>query len=112
VGGKALLETWLNLGERAWSALDLAWNSADHGYGARLRLGWRLLPEVSVGLDGGIVGNADGDIVRTALFVRYETARGELSVSGGVANDGLIDGSRAIGGQSTPFAMLSWLTRF
>jgi len=112
VGGKVQLETWLNLGDRAWSALDVAWGSADRDYGGRLRLGWRLLPELSVGLDSSAVGNADCDIVRAALFVRYETASGELSISGGVANDGLIDGRRAVTDPSGPFAMLSWLTRF
>ncbi len=111
-GAKVQLETWLNLGDRAWSALDLAWGSADRDYGGRLRLGWRLLPELSIGIDGSVVGNADCDIVRTALFVRYETASGELSVSGGAANDGLIDGRRAVTDPSAPFAMLSWLTRF
>ena len=109
---QAQLETWLDLGNLAWSALDLAWGSADRQYGARLRLGWRVLPDVSVGLDGGVAGSAGCDIARAAVFVRYETASGELSVAGGVANDGLSDGSRTAMEPSAPFASLSWLTRF
>jgi hypothetical protein len=114
LGGKVQLETWWNLGDRAWTAVDLSWGSLHQSYAGRARLGWRLLPELSAGIEAGAVGDVDCGIVRAAAFVRYELAGGEMSVSGGVANDRLLDGkvSPSAAGASTPFAMLSWLTRF
>ena len=51
LGGKAALETWLNLGDRAWTAVDLSWGSLYQSYAGRARLGWRLMPALSVGLE-------------------------------------------------------------
>jgi hypothetical protein len=117
-GGKAALETWLNLGDQAWTSLDLSWGSLYQSYAGRARLGWRFMPTLSAlsaGLEAGAVGNVECDIIRVGAFVRYELATGEISVSGGAANDRWRDGgvgllSTARG--STPFGMVSWLTRF
>jgi hypothetical protein len=59
-------------------------------------------------------GNREGDSARLGAFLRYEWTSGELSATGGVANDGLLDGlthAKALNG-STPFATLTWLSRF
>lgn len=115
LGGKAALETWWNLGEAAWTSLDLSWGSLHQSYAARTRLGWRLTPAFSAGLEVGAAGNVECDIGRAGGFVRYEWASGEVSASAGATNDKLRDGSGALlsaTAAGTPFAMVSWLTRF
>lgn len=112
-GGKVAVETWLNLGDRAWTALDLSWASHYQDYAGRARLGWRFMPQLSAGLEAGAVGNFDCDILRAAAFLRYELASGEVSLSGGVSSDAMLDGKGNLdAGSATPFAMLSWLHRF
>jgi len=114
-GGKVAIETWWNLGDQAWTAVDLSWGSLYQSYAARARLGWRFTPALSVGLDAGVLGNLECDIVRLGGFVRYELARGEISISAGASNDKLRDSSSGLlsaAQASAPFAMLSWLTRF
>ena len=73
-----------------------------------------VLPALSAGLEAGAAGNVECDIVRVGGFVRYEWASGELSASGGVANDKLLEdgGGPAVAQASTPFVTVSWLTRF
>ena len=77
LGGKMALETWWNLGDAAWTSVDLSWGSLYQSYAARARLGWRLTPALSVGLEAGATGNIECDIVRAGAFVRYELASGE-----------------------------------
>lgn len=114
VGGKAVLEGWWNVSDQVFAAIDLSWGSLYQTYSGRARLGWRFAPPASVGLELGAFSNAESSIGRVAAFLRYELADGEVAASGGFANDRLLDGglgSRAMHG-GTPFAMVSWLTRF
>ena len=108
-GGKAVLEAWWTITDQAWASADLAWGSLHTSYGSRLRLGWRLLPELSVGPEAGAAGNIDGDRIRAGGFVRYEWTRGEVSFSGGVTHDGFdVRGDD----QRGAFATLTLLSRF
>lgn len=113
-GGKLALETWWTLSDRAWSSVDVSWVSLHASYAARARLGWRLSPVLSAGLEAGAAGNEECDIVRAAGFLRYEWAGGEVSASGGLSNDKLLRGSEGadLERSSEPFVTLSWLTRF
>ena len=130
LGPKAVLETWWTIGDQAWASLDLAF-SMPHmqvsdrivslvdrdriDYAGRLRLGWRLWPELSVGFEGGAGGPlaptlqstwASG-IAHAGGFLRFEWAQGEVSVSGGLAAGG--DDRE---GHSRPYGTVSVLTRF
>jgi Cellulose biosynthesis protein BcsS len=109
LGGKALIETWWNITDRAWTSVDLSWTTLDDVYGARARLGWRLWPALSVGVEGAATGSLDYDTARFGGFVRYEWANGELSVSSGFAGDGPGSGSAELQG---PFGTINVLTRF
>jgi hypothetical protein len=114
LGGKVAQETWWNLGDQAWTSVDLSWGSLHQSYAARARLGWRLTPALSAGPEAGAAGDLEWDIVRLGGFVRYELSTGEISVSGGATTDKLLDGGglRGAAQAGTPFVTLSWLTRF
>jgi len=110
-GGKGVLEAWWHISDQAWASADLSFGSTHMDYGGRIRLGWRLWPELSVGLEGGSGGTAEPDLRDTARiggFLRYEWAAGEVSISGGWAAEGTWlerDGP-------APFGTVSLLTRF
>jgi len=115
-GGKVAVETWWTLGEAAWTSVDLSWGSLYQSYAGRARFGWRLAPALSAGLEAGAAGNVESEAVRAGAFLRYELTNGEISVSGGATNDklhGNSGGALLSAAQTgTPFAMVSWLTRF
>ena len=106
-GAKAVLETWWNITDRAWTSVDLSWTTLHDIYGARARVGWRLWPALSVGVEGGATGSWDYETTRVGGFVRYEWVNGEASLSGGLASDG--SGWVDVHG---PFATINVLTRF
>ena len=112
-GAKGVLEAWWNLSDRAWASLDLSAGSTHLEYGGRVRLGWRLWPELSAGVEGGSGGTAEAalerDTSRVGAFLRYEWETGEVSVSGGWAVDGTW---RERAGGPGPFGTVSVLTRF
>jgi Cellulose biosynthesis protein BcsS len=113
-GGKAVLESWWDINDRAWTSLDVSWASLHESYAARGRLGWRFTPGLSAGLEAGAGGNVEADVARLGAFVRYEWAAGELTVSGGVANDALLAdlGNPKAVSASLPYATLGWMMRF
>jgi len=111
-GAKIALETWWNMSERAWTSVDLSWGSRHDSYATRARLGWRLVPALSAGLEAEAIGNVACNIARGGGFLRYEWASGELSVSGGLSSDTLLDDASSGLAGSVPYATLTWLTRF
>lgn len=108
-GAKGVVETWWTLSEQAWAQLDLSYGTLHESFAGRLRLGWRLLPPLSVGLEAGTAGNVDGETGRIGGFLRYEWDGGELSVSAGVMTDWA--GIEKLETQDA-FATISWLNRF
>lgn len=111
-GVKGVVEIWVNIGDNAWGSLDLAYTSAHSTASVRMRTGYRLQPQISLGIEGAL--NVDGqaqckmklgtvercagvdvaiahdephktllDYGRAGLFARYEWTGGELSLSGG-----------------------------
>lgn len=128
-GLKGALELWLNLGSTAWTSIDTSWTQAHEAYAGRWRLGYRLLPTVSLGLEAGINGHllsgrsvlSDGSRreplqpqMRAGLFARYEWNGGEVSVSGGFANSAfdLQDAGGGTDGFRDLYGTVNWLTRF
>jgi hypothetical protein len=112
-GVKSVVELWLNIGADAWGSLDVSWSSAHETRAARTRIGYRVVPSLSIGLEGGLNIDTQGDCdlgfketaackqqlskqdaseaedvslldyARVGTFVRYEWAGGEVSLSGG-----------------------------
>jgi hypothetical protein len=112
-GGKGVLEAWWAISDQAWASLDLSIGSTHLEYGSRVRLGWRLWPELSAGLEGGSGGTAEAalerDTSRVGAFLRYEWDTGEVSVSGGWAVDGTWQEREGAPGA---FGTVSILTRY
>lgn len=86
-GAKGALETWLDIGDTAFAQLDIAMTTAHDSYNGRLRVGYRILPQLSVGLEAGLMGNVEYEAGRLGAFIRYEAGFGEVSLSGGAAGD-------------------------
>ena len=87
VGGKVLIETWLRMGEVAFLQTDASWSGVFDAYSARTRLGYRITPALSAGLDAAISGMSVYGAGRGGLFVRYEWTGGEASIASGAAGD-------------------------
>jgi hypothetical protein len=107
-GPKAVTELWLNMGPSAWGSLDASWTSAHETYAGRVRTGYRLFDDVSVGLEARVDGNALDKDARGGLFLRSAWRGGEISVSGGVAGRFFEDARD----MTDPYATLNWLTQY
>ena len=134
LGAKGVLEFWYNSGPKAWSSLDLAYSTAHETASVRMRSGYRLWPQVSIGVEGSL--NIDGqaqckirlptqkgchlkdndtdvksllDFGRTGLFARYEWTGGEVSVSaGGLGQFVDAEGSFNL----DPYVTANWIMQF
>lgn len=108
-GGRAVAETWWNITDRVWTSVDLSWTTLDNVYGSRVRLGWRLGPALSLGVEGGAAGTWAYDTARIGGFARYEWQNGEVSLSAGLSGDGPGSGW---GDPHGAYGTLNVLTRF
>jgi hypothetical protein len=61
IGVKGVIELWLNIGQNAWAQIDLSWASAHDTRAARARLGYRLQPKLSVGVEAGLNVDSQGE---------------------------------------------------
>lgn len=99
-GVKGAVELWLNIGPQAWTSLDLNYADTRDTWSLRSRLGVRVLPTVSVGVEGTVnhaslagqvqVNTAAPELLgntRAGAFVRYEWFGGEISASGGLTGE-------------------------
>lgn len=103
-GAKLALETWLNIGNLTWSSADLSYSTAHGEFSSRLRFGYRLTENLSIGPEAGAFGNKEFTGGRGGGFVRYEWSTGELSLSGGVSGD--------IAEPSNPYGLLNVTHKF
>ena len=108
VGPKLVAEFWLNIGSAGWSSLDLSWTSAHQTSAARLRSGYRVVGDVSVGVEGGVNANDLGEDARVGLFARYAWNGGEVSLSGGFSGRFLQEAQSL----EDPYATANLLTQF
>jgi hypothetical protein len=107
-GPKAVIELWLNMGEKAWTSLDANWTSAHATYAGRMRAGYRVHADVSLGAEGLINGNAQDKDARGGLFVRYAWEGGEISLAGGVSGRFFEDAQD----MTDPYATMTWLVQY
>jgi hypothetical protein len=128
------MQLWLNIGDEAWASLDVAASDAHDTRSLRTRFGYRIVPTLSLGLEGKINVDAQGDCElgndsskacrgqykesddvtllsysRAGVFARYEWATGEISVSAGALGRGFIHDAAS---DPTPYVTVNWLTQF
>jgi len=108
IGPKVVSELWLNMGASAWSSLDVNWTSAHQTYAGRVRAGYRLVDDVSIGAEARVNGNALDKDARGGLFVRYAWQGGEVSLAGGVAGRFFEDARD----MRDPYATATWLMQY
>lgn len=107
-GPKLVTELWLNMGASAWSSADLSWTSAHQTSAARLRTGYRVYGNVSLGLEAGLNANRMGEDARAGVFGRYAWDGGEFSLATGFSGRFLEDAQSL----QDPYATVNWLTQF
>jgi Cellulose biosynthesis protein BcsS len=107
-GPKAVVELWLNMGAKAWSSLDVNWTSAHETYAGRLRTGYRIFDDVTLGAEARVDGNALDKDARGGLFLRYAWHGGEVSLAGGVAGRFFEDARD----MTDPYATANWLVQY
>jgi hypothetical protein len=96
------------MGESMWSSLDAGWTSAHETYAGRLRTGYRLFDDVSLGIEARVNGNALDKDARGGVFIRYAWHGGEISLAGGLAGRFFEDAND----MHDPYATLCWLQQF
>ncbi len=91
LGLKLQAEGWLDLSERVFLSADAAYGTAFQQYWTLARLGYRLRPRLSLGLEGGALGNEEYDSGRGGGFVRLTFRNFESTLSGGFTGNYLED---------------------
>lgn len=103
-GAVAAVNLWIDLDAAMWASLGGSYDTAFSGYSAYASAGYRILPDLSLGIEAGAFGNASLDASRFGSLVKWDTAYGELTAAGGVSGD--------YEDPSTPYGRVSWLVRF
>ena len=91
VGLKLLAETWYDIAPRWFMSADGAYGTAFQDYWSLMRVGFRVRPRLSLGLEGGALGNEEYDAGRGGGFVRVNLRQLEVTLSGGFSGNYLED---------------------
>jgi Cellulose biosynthesis protein BcsS len=91
LGLRLQAETWLDLSERLFLSADATYGTAFQEYWSLARLGSRARPRLSLGLEGGALGNEEYNAGRGGGFVRVNFRDYETTLSGGFTGNYLGD---------------------
>lgn len=91
LGLRLQAESWFDLSERLFLSADAAYGTAFQEYWSLVRLGYRIRPRVSLGIEGGALGNEEYDAGRGGGFVRVNLRNFETTLSGGFTGNYLED---------------------
>ncbi len=91
LGLRLQAETWANLSERYFLSVDASYGTAFQQYWALARLGLRLRERLSLGLEGGALGNEEYNAGRGGGFVRVNLRALEVTLSSGFTGNYLED---------------------
>ncbi len=108
-GVSGALEVWLDLSNRSWLSAETKYATVSKSFSTTLRAGHRLWPAFSLGLEAGILGNADFSAGNGAVFTAYEfdafnRRDSYLRLSAGVSGDRDMD--------LKPYASLSYALKY
>lgn len=119
-GLKGVAELWFNIGTNGFASVDLAWSQAHKTRSARMRVGYKPMPNFSIGPEAGINMDRQGDYKiydedpnyradaidygRIGLFARYEWYGGELSASAGLIGD--------FRERQSAYGTVNWITQY
>lgn len=91
IGVRLLAETWYDISPRWFVSADAAYGSTFQEYFSLARVGFRVRPKLSLGLEGGALGNEEYDAGRGGGFVRVNFRALEVTLSGGFTGNYLED---------------------
>jgi hypothetical protein len=91
VGLKLQAESWLDYSPRIFFSLDASYGTAFQEYWTLARAGYRLTPRLSLGIEGGALGNEEYDAGRGGAFTRIYFRKTEITLSGGFTGNYLED---------------------
>ena len=91
VGLKLAAESWLDLSPLWFLSVDASYGTAFQQYWSLARLGHRLGPRFSLGIEGGALGNEEYDTGRCGLFLKANLHAMEITLSGGFTGNYLED---------------------
>jgi hypothetical protein len=91
LGLRLQAESWLDLSERMFVSADATYGTAFQEYWALARLGLRLGERLSLGLEGGALGNEEYDAGRGGGFARVNFRAMEVTLSSGFTGNYLED---------------------
>jgi hypothetical protein len=104
VGAVASADLWLDIDARAWVSAGGSYDTAFSTYAAYLSAGYRVLPELSLGVEAGAFGNGTVDAGKVGALLRWDTGYGEMTAAAGLSGD--------YADPSTPYGRIDWLVRF
>jgi hypothetical protein len=114
-GVKIESDAWLEMSPMMWAALSASWTSVNSTFAGRGRIGVRLTPQISVGVEAASVRSDESDTGRLGGFVRYAWDAGEVSLAAGMSGSldgGLGDRLTRVRSDDSPYVSVNWLTRF
>jgi len=91
IGFRILAETWYDIAPRWFLSADASYGTAFQEYCSLARVGFRVRPKLSLGLEGGALGNEEYDAGRGGGFVRVNLRKLEVTLSGGFTGNYLED---------------------
>jgi len=83
LGLKLQAESWFDYSPRTFFSLDASYGTAFQEYWTLARAGYRVTPRLSLGIEGGALGNEEYDAGRGGAFTRIYFRNTEITVSGG-----------------------------
>ena len=82
---------WIDLSPTWHLSADAAYGTAFQEYWSLARIGYRLKPRLSVGVEGGALGNQEYDAGRAGAFARFYLLDTEMTLASGFTGNYLED---------------------
>jgi hypothetical protein len=84
-------EGWYDISPSLYLSADASYGTAFQSYCSLARLGYRVWPKLSLGIEGGALGNEEYDAGRGGGFLRVDFRLIEVTLSGGFTGNYLED---------------------